>query len=87
MLNAIFIRFSKRRRFFNFDDFVFCLASLNLAVSMLDHMIYDVIIVTYIFVSANHQKLKNRGDIDMPLGKVILIDAPYVIINFYCSIC
>ena len=49
MLNSIFIRFSKKRKFFNFDDFVFCLASLNLAVSMLDHMIYDVtVIIVYL---------------------------------------
>lgn len=37
------------------------------------------------FVSAKYQKLKNSGDLDMPLGKVSLIDAPYVII-IYCYI-
>ena len=37
------------------------------------------------FVSAKYQKLKNSGDLDMPLGKVRLIDAPYVIIT-YCYI-
>ena len=39
MLNSIFIRFAKKRKFLNFDDFVFCMASVNLAVSKLDHMI------------------------------------------------
>ena len=85
MLNAIFIRFSKKRKFFNFDDFVFCLASLNLATSMLYHMIY-ICCITWsimpcIFVSANYQKLKGRGEIDMDLGKVTLVVAPYVVIT------
>ena len=30
-----------------------------------------------IFVSANYQKLKGRGEIDMDLGKVTLVVAPY----------
>ena len=77
MLNSIFNRFAKKHKFLNFDDFVYCMASLKLAVSKLHHVTLCVIVtcvpLLFEFVSGNYQSMKDLGEMDMPYEKVILI--------------
>ena len=49
MLNSIFNRFAKKHKFLNFDDFVYCMASLKLAVSKLHHVTLCAIVVWICF--------------------------------------
>ena len=70
MVNSVFIRFAKKRKFLNFDDFVFCMASLNLATSMCQVTLSMMSLLYCNFVSANFKKKKGRGELDLSYEKV-----------------